>query len=181
MLELSFKFHRREEVERFLILLERHLDTPYLVKTRLLHVYIQLEDKKEAELVKRLAALAKGGGKIPLLVLFRDTNLARPIPPEAIANALTLRGHTAEIKGDVLETDVSYDEVLKTAGEISRLYKEAERYPLTPHAKRVVTAYAHAKGLTIGKAIEELQRLGLLDKALRYEETLKFLRGGKMP
>ncbi|MFN7106316.1 MAG: DUF2067 family protein, partial [Pyrobaculum sp.] len=127
MIELSYRFNRGEEVEKFLTLLERYLQPPYLVKTRLLHVYIQLPTREAAELAKMLAALAKGGGKIPLLVLSRET----ATPPEAIAYALALRGHVAKIRGDMLETDVEYGQVLKTAEEISRLYKEAERFPLT--------------------------------------------------
>lgn len=187
---LSFKFHSPEEVERFLKFLERHLRTSYIVNTRLTHVYIQLEGEgKELEeavaLVKNLAALARGGKsrlRVPLLVLFKDAELTRPIPPEVLADALNLKGVPSEVRGGVLETSASYEEVLKAAEELSRIYAEVEKYPITPHAKRIVVAYTYAKGLSVDKAVEELVELGLLNKgsviSLRYsiEETRRRLK-----
>jgi hypothetical protein len=63
---LSFSFRTREEVERFLTFIEKHIKTTYIVSTRLTHVYVQLEgEEKELEdavaLVKRLAGLAREG------------------------------------------------------------------------------------------------------------------------
>ncbi|MEM1598045.1 MAG: DUF2067 family protein [Pyrobaculum sp.] len=169
---MSFKFHSREEVERFLTFLERHLKTNYLVDTKLFHVYVQLEGEgKELEdavaLVKRLAGLAKGGKtrrQIPLLVLFRDAELARPVPPEVIADALTLMGRPSLVRGDVLETDAGYEEVLSVVERLSRLYEEAERMPLTPQAKRIVVTYAFYAKRPVDAAAEDLAKAGLLNR-----------------
>ncbi|MEM0278170.1 DUF2067 family protein [Pyrobaculum sp.] len=194
-LTLSFKFSSREEVVRFLSFLEKHLRTTYLVTTRLDHVYVQLEgEEKELEeaaaLVKRLAGLARQGRgvvQIPLLVLFRDANLARPIPPDAVADALTLSGVASHVRGDVLETSAPYEEVLKTAEALSRMYEEAERLPLTPQARKVAVAYAYARGVPIEKAVEELAEAGLLNKgsviSLRYplEEVRRRLQSLNRP
>lgn len=169
---LSFKFDTREEVERFLMFVEKHVKTTYIVNTRLTHVYVQLEGEgKELEdavaLVKRLAGLAKEGRRVvqvPLLVLFRDSELARPIPPDVVADALRFRGFFAEVRGDVLETELSYGDVLKTAEALSKMYEEAERHPLTPQAKRVVVAYAFARGISVDAAVEELIKAGVLNR-----------------
>ena len=188
-LTLSFKFRTREEVERFLTLLERHVKTPYLVNTRLTHVYIQLEGdarelKDAAAVVKSLAGLAKGARRplqIPLLVLFRDAELARPVPPDAVADALSATGRPSTVRGDVLVTSASYEEVLSTAEKLSRLYEEAEKLPLTPQAKKVAVVYAFAKGLPVEKAVEELVSEGFLNRggviSLRYrlEEARRML------
>jgi hypothetical protein len=189
-LMLSFKFHTKEEVERFLTLLERHVKTPYLVTTRLTHVYIQLEGnakelKDAAAVVKSLAGLARGARRslqIPLLVLFRDAELVRPVPPDAIADALTATGHPSTIRGDVLTTTASYEEALSVAEKLSKLYEEAERLPLTPHAKKIAVVYAFAKGLPVERAVEELINEGLLNRggviSLRYrlEEARRMLQ-----
>ncbi|ACB39756.1 DUF2067 family protein [Pyrobaculum neutrophilum] len=171
-LTLSFKFHSREEVERFLSFLERHLKTTYLVDTRLTHVYVQLEGEgreleEAASLVKSLAALARGGrgrAKVPLLVVFKDAELARPVPPDALADALTLAGAPSEVRGGFLDTAASYEEVLKTAEALSRLYQEAEGYPLTPQAKKIAVVYAYVSGKPLGQALEDLQSAGLLNR-----------------
>jgi hypothetical protein len=135
-------------------------------------------------LVKRLAGLAREGRavvQIPLLVLFRDAELVRPIPPDVLADALTFKGLFAEVRGDVLETELGYEEVLKAAETLSKMYEEAERYPLTPPAKRVVVAYAYAREITIETAIEELVKAGILNRgavlSLRRspEETRRLL------
>ena len=186
---LSFKFRTKEEVERFLAFIERHITTTYIVDTRLTHVYVQLEgNEKElvdaVALVKRLAGLAREGRsvvQIPLLVLFRDAELVRPVPPDALADALMFKGFFAKVRGDVLETELKYEEVLKVAAALSKMYEEAEKYPLTPQAKRVVVAYAYAKGISIETAVEELVKAGILNKgavlSLRRspEETRKLL------
>ncbi len=169
---LSFKFDTREEVERFLMFVEKHVKTTYIVNTRLTHVYVQLEGEgKELEdavaLVKRLAGLAKEGRRVvqvPLLVLFRDAEIVRPIPPDVVADALRFRGFFAEVRGDVLETELSYGDVLKTAEALSKMYEEAERHPLTPQAKRVVVAYAFARGISVDAAVEELIKAGVLNR-----------------
>lgn len=169
---LSFKFHDRGEVEKFLALLERHLDVEYLVDVRLTHVYIQLQgdEKKLGEataLVKSLAGLARRGRerrRVPLLVLFRDVELARPIPPDVIADALTLRGYPSAVKGSALETTAEYEEVLKTAEALSKMYLEAEGLRITPHAKRITVAYAYATGKGLEEAVEELARAGVLNR-----------------
>jgi hypothetical protein len=169
---LSFKFNTREEVERFLMFIEKHVKTTYIVNTRLTHVYVQLEGEgKELEdavaLVKRLAGLARGGRgvvQVPLLVLFRDAELTRPIPPDVVADALRFKGFFAEVQGDVLETELSYEEVLEAAEALSKMYEEAEKHPLTPQAKRVVVAYAFARGISIEAAVEELVKAGVLNR-----------------
>ena len=169
---LSFKFNTREEVERFLTFIEKHVKTTYIVNTRLTHVYMQLEGEgKELEdavaLVKRLAGLAREGRgvvQVPLLVLFRDAELTRPIPPDVVADALRFKGFFAEVQGDVLETELSYEEVLETAEALSKMYEEAEKNPLTPQAKRVVVAYAFARGISIEAAVEELIKAGVLNR-----------------
>ncbi|MEM0479696.1 MAG: DUF2067 family protein [Pyrobaculum sp.] len=167
---LSFKFRQRDEVERFILFLEKHLRGNYIVTTRLTHVYVQIEGenlKEAVALVKKLAALAKGGyGKrqIPLLILFKDVNLVRPIPPDLIADVLTLRGIESKVKGGYLETAVEYEEVLKIAEELSNLYQDAERYPLTPHAKKIVVAYAYSRGLSLDAAVERLVEAGVLNR-----------------
>ena len=169
---LSFKFSTREEVERFLMFIEKHVKTTYIVNTRLTHVYVQLEGEGEeledaVALVKRLAGLARGGRgvvQVPLLVLFRDAELTRPIPPDVVADALRFKGFFAEVRGDVLETELSYEEVLEAAEALSKMYEEAEKHPLTPQAKRVVVAYAYAREITIEMAIEELVRAGILGR-----------------
>ncbi|MEM0483235.1 MAG: DUF2067 family protein [Pyrobaculum sp.] len=168
---LSFKFNSREEMERFLEFLEKHVKTTYLVTTRLTHVYVQLEGEgKELEdaasLVKKLAGLARQQRhtvQIPLVVLFRDADLARPVPPDVIADALKLKGMPSEVRGGVLETAASYEEVLKTAEALSKIYEETERLPLTPQAKKIVVAYAFARGVPVDKAVEELAAAGLLN------------------
>jgi Uncharacterized protein conserved in archaea len=169
---LSFKFNTREEVERFLVFIQKHVKTTYIVNTRLTHVYVQLEGEgKELEdavaLVKRLAGLARGGRgivQVPLLVMFRDAELTRPIPPDVVADALRFRGLFAEVQGDVLETELSYEEVLEAAETLSKMYEEAEKHPLTPQAKRVVVAYAFARGISIEAAVEELIKAGVLNR-----------------
>ena len=169
---LSFSFRTKEEVERFLTFLEKHIKTTYIVSTRLTHVYVQLEgEEKElvdaVALVKRLAGLAREGRavvRIPLLVLFRDAELVRPIPPDVLADALTFKGLFAEVRGDVLETELGYEEVLKAAETLSKMYEEAEKHPLTPSAKRVVVAYAYAREISIETAIEELVKAGILNR-----------------
>jgi Uncharacterized protein conserved in archaea len=169
---LSFKFNTREEVERFLMFIERHVKTTYIVNTRLTHVYVQLEGEGEeledaVALVKRLAGLARGGRgvvQVPLLVLFRDAELTRPIPPDVVADALRFKGFFAEVQGDVLETELSYEEVLEAAEALSKMYGEAEKHPLTPQAKRVVVAYAFARGISIEAAVEELIKAGVLNR-----------------
>ena len=169
---LSFKFDTREEVERFLMFVEKHVKTTYIVNTRLTHVYVQLEGEgKELEdavaLVKRLAGLVKEGRRVvqvPLLVLFRDAEIVRPIPPDVVADALRFRGFFADVRGDVLETELSYGDVLKTAEALSKMYEEAERHPLTPQAKRVVVAYAFARGISVDAAVEELIKAGVLNR-----------------
>jgi len=169
---LSFKFDKRDEVERFLTFIEKHVKTTYIVNTRLTHVYVQLEGEgKELEdavaLVKRLAGLVKEGRRVvqvPLLVLFRDAEIVRPIPPDVVADALRFRGFFAEVRGDVLETELSYGDVLKTAEALSKMYEEAERHPLTPQAKRVVVAYAFARGISVDAAVEELIKAGVLNR-----------------
>jgi len=169
---LSFKFSTREEVERFLMFIEKHVKTTYIVNTRLTHVYVQLEGEGEeledaVALVRRLAGLARGGRgvvQVPLLVLFRDAELTRPIPPDVVADALRFKGFFAEVRGDVLETELSYEEVLEAAEALSKMYEEAEKHPLTPQAKRVVVAYAYAREITIEMAIEELVRAGILGR-----------------
>ncbi|MEZ0319278.1 MAG: DUF2067 family protein [Pyrobaculum sp.] len=172
MYALSFKFHSREEVERFLTFLQRHLKTNYLVDTKLFHVYVQLEGgdkelKDAVALVKRLAGLARGGKarrQIPLLVLFKDAELARPVPPEVVADALTLVGYPSLVRGGVLETDANYEEVLSVVERLSRLYEEAERLPLTPQAKRIVVAYAFCAKKPLDASVEDLAKAGLLNK-----------------
>jgi len=169
---LAFRFNTREEVERFLTFIEKHVKTTFIVNTRLTHVYVQLEGEgKELEdavvLVKRLAVLAREGRgvvQVPLLVLFRDADLARPIPPDVVADALRFRGFFAEVRGDVLETELSYGDVLKTAEALSKMYEEAERHPPTPQAKRVVVAYAFARGISVDAAVEELIKAGVLNR-----------------
>ena len=169
---LSFKFSTREEVERFLMFIEKHVKTTYIVSTRLTHVYVQLEGEGEeledaVALVKRLAGLAREGHgvvQVPLLVLFRDAELTRPIPPDVVADALRFKGFFAEVQEDVLETELSYEEVLEAAEALSKMYEEAEKHPLTPHAKRVVVAYAYAREISIEMAIEELVRAGILGR-----------------
>jgi len=170
---LSFKFHDKEEVEKFLAFLERHLNVEYLVDVRLTHVYVQLQgDEKKLEeaatLVKSLAGLARRGReqrRIPLVVLFKDVELARPIPPDVIADALTLKGYPSAVKGSTLETTAEYEEVLKTAEALSRMYLEAEGLRITPHAKRIVVAYAYATGKGLEEAAEELAKAGVLNKS----------------
>ena len=169
---LSFKFSTRVEVERFLMFLERHVKTPYVVNSRLTHVYVQLEGEGEeledaVALVKRLAGLARGGRgvvQVPLLVLFRDAELTRPIPPDVVADALRFKGFFAEVRGDVLETELSYEEVLEAAEALSEMYEEAEKHSLTSHAKRVVVAYAYARGISVEMAVEELVGAGILGR-----------------
>jgi hypothetical protein len=169
---LSFKFNTREEVERFLVFIQKHVKTTYIVNTRLTHVYVQLEGEGEeledaVALVKRLAGLARGGRgvvQVPLLVLFRDAELTRPIPPDVVADALRFKGFFAEVQGDVLETELSYEEVLEVAEALSKMYEEAEKHPLTPQAKRVVVAYAFARGISIEAAVEELVKAGVLNR-----------------
>jgi hypothetical protein len=169
---LSFKFNTREEVERFLVFIQKHVKTTYIVNTRLTHVYVQLEGEGEeledaVALVKRLAGLARGGRgvvQVPLLVLFRDAELTRPIPPYVVADALRFKGFFAEVQGDVLETELSYEEVLEAAETLSKMYEEAEKHPLTPQAKRVVVAYAFARGISIEAAVEELIKAGVLNR-----------------
>jgi len=169
---LSFKFDKRDEVERFLTFIEKHVKTTYIVNTRLTHVYVQLEGEgKELEdavaLVKRLAGLVKEGRRVvqvPLLVLFRDAEIVRPIPPDVVADALRFRGFFADVRGDVLETELSYGDVLKIAEALSKMYEEAERHPLTPQAKRVVVAYAFARGISVDAAVEELIKAGVLNR-----------------
>lgn len=168
---LSFKFNTREEVERFLTFLEKHVKITYLVNTRLTHVYVQLEGEgKELEdaasLVKKLAGLARqqrSTAQIPLVMLFRDADLIRPVPPDVIADALRLKGKPSEVRGGVLETSASYEEVLKTVEALSKIYEEAERLPLTPQAKKIAVAYAFARGVSVDKAVEELAAAGLLN------------------
>jgi Uncharacterized protein conserved in archaea len=98
-----------------------------------------------------------------------------------VADALTFKGFYAEVRGDTLETELGYEEVLKVAEAISKMYEEAERHPLTPQAKRVVVAYAFAKGLSIEAAVEELTKMGLLNRgaviSLRHslEKTRRLL------
>jgi hypothetical protein len=169
---LSFKFNTREEVERFLMFIEKHVKTTYIVSTRLTHVYVQLEGEGEelenaVALVKRLAGLAREGRgvvQVPLLVLFRDAELTRPIPPDVVADALRFKGLFAEVQGDVLETELSYEEVMEAAETLSKMYEEAEKHPLTPQAKRVVVAYAFARGISIEAAVEELIKAGVLNR-----------------
>jgi hypothetical protein len=169
---LSFKFNTREEVERFLVFIQKHVKTTYIVNTRLTHVYVQLEGEGEeledaVALVKRLAGLAREGRgvvQVPLLVLFRDAELTRPIPPDVVADALRFKGFFAEVQGDVLETELSYEEVLEAAETLSKMYEEAEKHPLTPQAKRVVVAYAFARGISIEAAVEELIKAGVLNR-----------------
>lgn len=188
-LTLSFKFHTREEVERFLNLLEKHVKTPYLVNTRLTHVYIQLEGhvkelKDVVAVVRSLAGLARGARgsvQIPLLVLFRDVELVRPVSPDAVADALTAAGRPSAVRGDVLTTVASYEEVLTAAERLSRLYEEAEELPLTPQAKKMAVIYAFAKDLSVEEAVEELVGEGILNRggviSLRYrpEEARRLL------
>jgi hypothetical protein len=170
--DLSFKFNTREEVERFLMFIEKHVKTTYIVNTRLTHVYVQLEGEGEelenaVALVKRLAGLAREGRgvvQVPLLVLFRDAELTRPIPPDVVADALRFKGLFAEVQGDVLETELSYEEVMEAAETLSKMYEEAEKHPLTPQAKRVVVAYAFARGISIEAAVEELIKAGVLNR-----------------
>ncbi|MCC6019759.1 MAG: DUF2067 family protein [Thermoproteaceae archaeon] len=190
LVELSFKFSSASEVEKFLSFLERHVrNVRYSVSARLTHVYVQLQGEgKELQdavaLVKMLAGLARARRavrRVPLLVLFRDAELARPVPPDAIADALTLSGIPSRVRGSFLETEADYEKVLQVAEELSRLYKISERYPITPHAKRIVVVHAYATGKPVDASIEELVSAGLLNRgaaiSLRYpiEETKRRL------
>jgi hypothetical protein len=81
-----------------------------------------------------------------------------------VADALRFKGFFAEVQGDVLETELSYEEVLEAAEALSKMYEEAEKHPLTPQAKRVVVAYALARGISIEAAVEELVKAGVLNR-----------------
>lgn len=158
-MELAFKFNTREEVEVFLNLLEKHVDS-YIVKTRFTHVYVQID--RDVELVKALAKIVKGKTRrrIPLLVVYRE--LERPLPPEVLTDALTFSGRDSKVVKDSIDTTASLDEVLAAAVELSRLYGEFEKIRLTPPAKRLAVVYAYVKKTPPEVAVEELTRVGIL-------------------
>ncbi|MFB6490656.1 MAG: DUF2067 domain-containing protein [Thermoproteus sp. AZ2] len=174
---ISFNFSNIEEVEQFLDYISKYVKIEYYAIVREKNVYIQLsgpphEIKRAIAVMKTAAGLARARLRplraYPIDLLFKETETAAPVPPDTIADYLSILGFKAKLKGDSLLTDAAPDAVRKAVEDISKAYKALEAEAVTPHAKRIVAVYMAARGAPPGRAVEELAEAGVLNKGDVY-------------
>lgn len=166
-----------EEVEQFLDYISKYVKIEYYAIVREKNVYVQLsgpphEIKRAIAVMKTAAGLARARMRplraYPLDLLFKEAEVAAPVPPDTIAEYLSILGFKAKLRGDSLLTDAAPDVVRRAVEDVSKAYKALEAEAVTPHAKRVVAIYMAARRAPPEKAVEELTKAGVLNKGDVY-------------
>ncbi len=174
---ISVKLASREELEHFLELLPRYVGVEYYAIVRGTNVYIQLsgspaEIKKAVAAVKTIAGIAKARLKpvrsYPLEIIFKESEVQSPIPPDVLADYLAARGFKARLRGGELQTDADLEHVKKAVAELSAAYKTLEEAAASPHAKRIAAIYIALTGSKPHEALERLAESGILNKGQIY-------------
>lgn len=174
---ISVKFASKEELEHFLELLPVYVKTEYYAIVRGNNVYIQLSGspadiKRSAAVVKTAAGIARAKIRplrsYPLDMVFAKAEVVAPVPPDVLADYLEASGHRAKLRGLDLQTDATFEEVTRALERLSAVYKTLEKYPVSPHAKRVVALYIAVKRVSPEEALERLTSIGILNKGDVY-------------
>ncbi|MEL9990869.1 MAG: DUF2067 domain-containing protein [Thermoproteus sp.] len=170
---ISIKFSNSEETQYFLEILPKYVNIDYYAIVRGSNVYIQLSGSP-IEIKRALASIKTAVGLVrsklrpiksyPLDALFKEADVASPIPPDTLADYLSARGFKARLKGLGIQTDAPLEQVKKAVSELSSAYKALEDLPVSPQAKRVVAVYMAAAKTGPKEALERLVAAGLLNK-----------------
>ncbi|MFP3169537.1 MAG: DUF2067 domain-containing protein [Thermoproteus sp.] len=178
---VSLKFASGEELQQFLELLPKYVDVEYYAVTRGTNVYIQLsgppdEVRRAVASIKTAAGLVRAELKpiksYPLEAVFREADVASPVPPDVLVEYLAVRGFKARLRGPELQTDASMEEVKRAASQLSAVYKSLEGVPVSPHAKRVAAVYIAAVRSRPEEALERLAAAGILNRGSVFSLAL---------
>ncbi len=116
--------------------------------------------------------------------VFSMAKLEVPVPATLLVETLKIKGHKATIKGDVLYTDATLNEIIKIIEELSVVYKEVLNLETTAQARRLISLYSLINNKPVDSAVEELFKLGVLTESsgkitlkVNYNAALKALFG----
>ena len=103
------------------------------------------------------------------LILGR-AKLNAAIPIDLIVDLLQVKGINAELDGSKIRivSDVTLEDLIKLAEDISRIYNELMDMEVSAQAKRIIALYALLMGKSVKDSINELLNKGLLS---RYGDT----------
>ena len=113
------------------------------------------------KLLKGYTVRTEGGLTLyPARKLHGDVGAA--IPLDVVAAVLTAEGKRAEVRGEYLATNASYDEVLSAASRARRALEEASRLHAARATRRLLAALAASAGVSVEEALEEARAAGCI-------------------
>ncbi|QOJ78163.1 DUF2067 family protein [Infirmifilum lucidum] len=119
--------------------------------------------------------------------IFSMAKLEVPVPVTLLVEALKIQGRKAIIKGDILYTDATLNEIIKVVERLSVIYKEVLSLETTAQARRLISLYSFVNNKPVDSAVEELSKLGILTESsgkltlkVNYDVALKALFGSSL-
>ncbi|MGC9169623.1 MAG: DUF2067 family protein [Thermoproteus sp.] len=170
---VSVKFSNSEELQQFLEILPKYMGVEYYAIVRGTNVYIQLNGSPD-EIKRALASIKTAVGLVrarlkpvksyPLEVIYKESEIVSPVPPDVLVDYLAVKGFKARLRGLELQTDASMEQVRQAVSELSAAYKSLEGLPVSPHAKRIAAVYIAAVKSRPEEALERLAAAGILSR-----------------
>jgi hypothetical protein len=170
---VSVKFSNGEELQQFLEILPKYVGVEYYAIVRGTNVYIQLNGSPD-EIKRALASIKTAVGLVrarlkpvksyPLEVIYKESEIVSPVPPDVLIDYLAVKGFKARLRGLELQTDASMEQVRQAVSELSAAYKSLEGLPVSPHAKRIAAVYIAAVKSRPEEALERLAAAGILSR-----------------
>jgi len=188
-----FSFSSPEEALRFIESVNQFVKTANIIvelkggRDVRIRIYGGRDSTQQTlESLKRLASsIKKSPGKpttTPLNWLVRQLSHRTAFPINVLVDALRLMGYRAGLFKGSLVTNASETAVIGTAEKIAAVYRDLRNSNVSPQAKRIISLYVAATGVTTKEAIKKLadEKLvnvveGRVTAGMDYENAFKKL------